>query len=352
MIRFTRLQTFSSKLREQITSWLEMTETEQMRYPASILRAIVGLPKWVWLAGLILLVGSLFSFGKWGEVPGGIYIGSEISDAVDDAVDWVVANWDPMFRAINSFVLKYLLLPLERWLMALPWWLLVGVVALVSYKMVGKAFAVLSVVLMMALVLFGLFELSMTTLAIVLVSAGLAVAIGVPTGIAMAKNKVLEGVIRPVLDIMQTMPSFVYLIPVLMLFGLGMVPAVIAVVIYAVSPIIRLTNLGIKQVDSSVIEAAKAFGATRTQLLLNVELPLAIPTIMAGLNQTIMMALSMVVVASMIGARGLGVEVLNGIARLEVGRGLLGGIGIVIMAVILDRVTQGFARTRRRKKVA
>ena len=145
---------------------------------------------------------------------------------------------------------------------------------------------------------------------------------------------------------MQTMPSFVYLIPVLMLFGLGKVPAIIATVIYAVPPIIRLTNLGIRLVDASVIEAAQAFGTTRNQLLFKVQIPLAMPTIMAGLNQTIMMALAMVVIAAIIGSRGLGVEVLNGIARLDVGRGLIGGIGIVVMAIILDRITQGLAKSR------
>jgi len=151
---------------------------------------------------------------------------------------------------------------------------------------------------------------------------------------------------------MQTMPSFVYLIPVLILFGLGMVPAVLATVIYAVPPVIRLTNLGIRQVDSSVIEAARAFGSTANQLLFKVQIPLAMPTIMAGLNQTIMMALAMVTIAAIIGARGLGVEVLNGIARLDVGRGLIGGIGIVVMAIILDRITQGFARSQQRTKPA
>ena len=146
---------------------------------------------------------------------------------------------------------------------------------------------------------------------------------------------------------MQTMPSFVYLIPVLMLFGLGKVPAIIATGIYAVPPIIRLTNLGIRQVDVNTVEAARAFGTTRNQLLFKVQIPLAMPTVMAGLNQTIMMALAMVVIAAIIGARGLGVEVLTGIARLDVGRGVIGGLGIVVMAIILDRITQGLAQTRK-----
>jgi glycine betaine/proline transport system permease protein len=153
-------------------------------------------------------------------------------------------------------------------------------------------------------------------------------------------------VVMPSLDIMQTMPSFVYLIPALMLFGLGKVPAILATIIYAVAPMIRLTALGIDSVDPEIKEAATAFGVTPWQMLFGVELPLARPSIMAGVNQTIMLALSMVVVASMIGARGLGEQVLNGIQTLDVGQGLEAGIGIVILAVVLDRITQGFGRSR------
>ncbi|MDO8751651.1 MAG: ABC transporter permease subunit [Dehalococcoidia bacterium] len=264
----------------------------------------------------------------------------------------MVVNWDPFFRAVNVAVLHYLLLPLEKWLLSLPWWLVVVGVALAAYRIVGAAFALPAAAMVMLLVVFGLMDLAMTTLAIVTASTVLAVALGIPTGIMAAKSRHFDAMLRPVLDTMQTMPSFVYLIPILMLFGLGKVPAVIAVVIYAVPPVIRLTNLGIRQVDSSIVEVARAFGATPIQLLVKVQFPLALPTIMAGLNQTIMMALAMVVVASMIGAKGLGVEVLNGIARLEVGRGLLGGIGIVIMAVILDRITQGMAKPRRRARAS
>jgi glycine betaine/proline transport system permease protein len=152
--------------------------------------------------------------------------------------------------------------------------------------------------------------------------------------------------VRPILDMMQTMPSFVYLIPALMLFGLGKVPALLSTLIYAIPPVIRLTDLGIRQVPGDVIEASRAFGATERQMLLKVQLPLAAPTIMTGVNQTIMMALAMVVIASMIGAGGLGTEVLNGIARLDVGRGFNGGISIVIMAIIIDRLTQSAAQPR------
>jgi glycine betaine/proline transport system permease protein len=222
----------------------------------------------------------------------------------------------------------------------------VVVIALPSYRIVGQAFSVIAVTMLLAVVSLGIFEMAMSTLALVIVATLLSVVLGVPTGILAARNGRFDTILRPVLDIMQTMPSFVYLIPALMLFGLGKVPAIMATVIYAVPPIIRLTNLGIRQVDANVVEAARAFGSTGSQLLLKVQIPLAMPTVMAGLNQTIMMGLAMVVIAAMIGAKGLGVEVINGIARLDVGRGLIGGLGIVVMAVILDRITQGLGKPR------
>lgn len=328
-------------------TFLGAAENPPLLYAVAPIRALVTMPRWVWLVAVALVVGTLVSFGALESVPEGMRIGPQLSRTVDRGVDWMVINWDPFFSGVNRVVLHYFLVPLERWLLGLPWWLVVGVVGLTAYRKVGFTFAVVAVAMTVALATFGLFEAAMTTLAIVFASTVLAVLMGVPTGILMAKSNLVDAVVRPLLDLMQTMPSFVYLIPVLMLFGLGKVPAVIAVVIYAMPPVIRLTSLGIRQVDAHVIEAARAFGATGTQVLTKVQLPLALPTVMAGLNQTIMMALAMVVIASMIGAKGLGVEVLNGIARLEVGRGLLGGIGIVIMAIVLDRLTQSLTKQRR-----
>jgi glycine betaine/proline transport system permease protein len=187
----------------------------------------------------------------------------------------------------------------------------------------------------------------MQTLALMIMAAGLSVLIGIPLGVLMARINWLRSGMLPVLDVMQTMPSFVYLIPVVMLFGLGKIPAIIATVIYAVPPLIRLTDLGIRLVDREVLEASRAFGANPRQQLFGVQLPLALPNIMAGINQTTMMALSMVVIASMIGARGLGYEVLLGINRLEVGRGLLAGLGIVVLAVLFDRITQSYGQRMR-----
>jgi glycine betaine/proline transport system permease protein len=210
--------------------------------------------------------------------------------------------------------------------------------------MVNIWFGVIAALFIVFMSFMGLIELAMVTLAITLTATLLCVILGIPIGIAAAKSDHFERILRPILDGMQTLPSFVYLIPALMLFGLGMTPAVMATMIYAIAPIIRLTNLGIRQVEPSVVEAGKAFGTTSWQLLRKVQIPLALPTILAGLNQTVMMALAMVVIASMIGAKGLGAEVLNGIARIEPGRGFIAGISIVFMAIILDRISQAFAR--------
>jgi ABC-type proline/glycine betaine transport system permease subunit len=188
----------------------------------------------------------------------------------------------------------------------------------------------------------GLWNLMTQTLTLMLIASCLAVLIGLPVGIAAAKSRLVKAISLPVLDVMQTLPAFVYLIPALMLFGLGKVPAILATVIYALPPMIRLTTLGIERIDAEAREAGISFGLTPWQLLWRIELPLARPTLMAGMNQTIMLALSMVVVASMIGARGLGEQVLNGIQTLDVGMGLEAGLGIVILAFVLDRITQGF----------
>jgi len=190
---------------------------------------------------------------------------------------------------------------------------------------------------------FGYWDLSMMTLSIIVASVVISLAIGIPTGIVMARSNVVESGLKPILDGMQTMPSFVYLIPALMLFGLGKVPAVFATIIYAVPPVIRLTNVGIRQVPHSVVEAAQAFGSSSRQILFEVQLPLAIPSIMVGINQTTMMALAMVVVASMIGARGLGMEVLLAINRIQIGRGFEAGLCIVLLAIIIDRITHALA---------
>ena len=273
--------------------------------------------------------------------------GRTISRAMDSGLDWIIINFDPFFDAITIFVLRGILLPLEKFLLWIPWWAVIGVVVLIAFRINGRKIAFGTTLGMMLLGGIGLWDLAMSTLAIVLASTLLAIGMGMPLGILGAKNDRFDGMMRPILDGMQTMPSFVYLIPALMLLGLGKVPAVMATVIYSIPPIIRLTNLGIRQVDPEVIEAARAFGSTGKQILLKVQIPMAKPTIMAGVNQTIMMALAMVVIASMVGAPGLGADVLAGVVQLEFGRGLMAGLGIVVMAVIIDRIAQGLAKDAR-----
>ncbi|MBA1247045.1 MULTISPECIES: ABC transporter permease [Pseudomonas] len=269
-----------------------------------------------------------------------------IADWVNGWVDALVANYGDVFRQISD-VLLLAIVRLEGALRTTPWWLILLVVAVVSYHATRRVIPAAVITGLLFLVgAMGLWDKLMQTLALMLVATLIAVLIGIPLGILCARSNRLRMVLLPLLDIMQTMPSFVYLIPVLMLFGLGKVPAIFATVIYAAPPLIRLTDLGIRQVDKEIMEAVNAFGANRWQQLFGVQLPLALPSIMAGINQTTMMALSMVVIASMIGARGLGEEVLVGIQTLNVGKGLEAGLAIVILAVVIDRITQAYGRSR------
>jgi glycine betaine/proline transport system permease protein len=263
---------------------------------------------------------------------------------IDGIVDWVVINWDPFFSAINIAVVRGVLGPLEDFFLWLPWWSIIVITGILAWVTLGVKFSALTVFFLGLMSIMGLIDLASQTLAITLTAAFICVIFGLPLGIIAARSSRLDEFIRPVLDMMQTMPSFVYLIPAVMLFGLGKTPAVMATCIYAIPPIIRLTNLGIRQVDAQVVEASKSFGVTAWQLLRKVQVPMALPTILAGLNQTVMMALAMVVICSMIGAQGLGNEVLVGVSRLEPGRGFIAGTAIVFMAIILDRISQGFAR--------
>ena len=269
-----------------------------------------------------------------------------IRGPVNDFIETLVINYGWIFKAISHALLQSVLF-IEWVLRGLPWWVVIVLFMAGAWYSSRRLVLTVAVgVLLFVVGILGLWDLTMQTLALMLMATIVSVVIGVPFGILAAKSSLVRSIILPILDVMQTMPSFVYLIPALMLFGLGKVPAILATIIYAVPPLIRLTDLGIRQVDKEVVEAATAFGGSPRQILFGVELPLATPTIMAGLNQTIMMALSMVVVASMIGARGLGEQVLNGIQTLDVGKGLEAGIGIVILAVLLDRITQGLGKPK------
>lgn len=267
-----------------------------------------------------------------------------IAPAVDALVKWMLHAWGPAFDVFSEAILM-LLVQFEKGLIFVPWWLWIVAVAAASWWLTRRVATTLMLTSLLALVgVFGLWEEAMETLAIVLTATLLAVVIGIPLGIAMSESKRANTFVTPLLDAMQTMPSFVYLIPAMMLFGLGKVPAVFATLIYALPPVVRLTDLGIRQVSVTVKEASIAFGATRWQLMKEVKLPLAMPSILAGVNQTTMMALAMVVIASMIGAGGVGVEVLLSITRIEAGKGFEAGLVIVALAIIIDRLTQNLAR--------
>lgn len=267
-----------------------------------------------------------------------------IGPVIDNFVDWLLMEHGGVFDAVSGGILR-LLLQIEAALRALPWWLVIGLVGVPAWLLLRRWTAALSLMALMFMIgMFGLWALAMDTMAIIIAAVVLAVAIGVPVGIATAEWGRLRSIVVPVLDAMQTLPSFVYLIPAMMLFGLGKVPAVLATLIYSVPPVIRLTDLGLRQVGAGVQEAAVAYGASRWQLLREVRLPLAVPSILAGVNQTTMMALAMVVIASMIGARGIGQEVLLSINRIEVGRGFEAGLSVVALAIVVDRLTQGFAK--------
>jgi glycine betaine/proline transport system permease protein len=263
----------------------------------------------------------------------------------NDGVRWLVSEYGDVFSAITDALL-YVLVRVENVLTWLPWWLVILLVGFLVWHAFGRRI-VPALIMSGLMVLVGTFDLwpqMMTTLALMVVATLVTIIIGIPMGVAMARNDAFRSTVKPILDAMQTMPSFVYLVPVVMFFGLGNVAAIFATFVYAVPPVIRLTDLGIRLVDKEVIEASQSFGANSRQTLWEVQLPLALPNIMAGINQTIMMALAMVVIASMIGARGLGQEVLRGLQRGDVGLGLEAGLAIVILAIVMDRVTQGYSR--------
>lgn len=247
---------------------------------------------------------------------------------------------EALFDPLLAFLVWF-----EKLLLASPWFLVIAVIAGLAWIASRSWKLVLGVIVSFFMIgYFGMWDDTMRTMSIILVCTLMAIALGVPIGIAMARSDRIQSTVTPMLDIMQTMPAFVYLIPVVMLLGIGKIPGVIAVIIYAIPPVIRLTNLGIRLVDKDVLEAATAYGASPIQRLMGVQLPLAMPTIMAGINQTIMMALSMVVIASMIGVKGLGQPVLKSITNQYFTLGLLNGLAIVALAIIFDRVSQAYAK--------
>ncbi|MFY0310583.1 ABC transporter permease [Leisingera sp. D0M16] len=270
-----------------------------------------------------------------------------LAESADGVKQWAIAN-RALIQPVKNFF-NEMIVGIDTALNAVPPVIMLVILVLIAWQAAGRRVAILVGVSMVALGFLspGAWGLAMTTLAIVVSAVILCFLIGLPLGILAGKNDRFEAAMRPVLDTMQTIPAFVYLVPVVMLIGIGNVSGVIVTIIFALPPLIRLTSLGIRGVNASVVEAARAFGASPRQILFKVELPLATPTILAGVNQTIMLSLSMVVIASMISVKGLGNEVLRAMGRLDAGKALVGGLGIVILAIVLDRITQGMGQSGR-----
>ena len=261
---------------------------------------------------------------------------------VTNFVDWVTNTFAGPFDVVKV-VLGALVTAIQKILTGPPELVVVAVLTAVTWLLAGWRVALFTAIGLLFTISLGLWQDAMVSLALVIAATIVSLVVGIPVGVLAARSAHVEAATKPILDVMQTMPSFVYLIPMAILLGLGNVPALIATVIFAMPPAIRLTMLGIQQVPRETVEAAHAFGATPGQTLIKVELPLALPTIMAGVNQVIMLALSMVVIAALIGGGGLGAVVVTGLSQLDVGKGFVGGVAIVIIAMILDRVTRNVA---------
>lgn len=267
------------------------------------------------------------------------FISIPLGEWVESVLNYLVQNFRGFFRSIRWPIDQVLDL-IEGILQSIPPTIGIILSSLLGWQVAGKKMGLFCAITLTTLGLIGVWSESMTTLSLVLTALFFCVVFGVPLGILSARSDRIERFVRPVLDAMQTLPAFVYLVPVVMLFGIGNVPGVLVTIIFALPPLVRLTNLGIRQVPEDKIEAARAFGCTPRQMLLKIQLPLATPTIMAGVNQTLMLSLSMVVIASMISVGGLGQMVLRGIGRLDMGLATVGGVGLVLLAIFLDRLTQ------------
>lgn len=268
----------------------------------------------------------------------------------NSAIGWVVENFRDFFL-LAKMPVELVLKSIEIFLLWLSPYAVIIFFVLLAWQVASKKLAFGTAIALVCIGLIGAWSESMITLSLVITAVLFSILIGLPLGIMSARHDKVDKVVRPMLDAMQTTPAFVYLIPIVMLFGIGNVPGVIVTIIFALPPLIRLTNLGIRQVPDDLIEASRSFGATPRQMLWRVQIPVAMPTIMAGINQTLMLALSMVVIASMIAVGGLGQMVLRGIGRLDVGLAAVGGLGIVLLAIVLDRLTQSMGQTNSQKLV-
>jgi glycine betaine/proline transport system permease protein len=269
-----------------------------------------------------------------------------LADWTETGVEWITDNFDGAFDVLDSAI-DLVVGSLEYVLLAPPALVMVAILGVIAFLLAGWRVALFTMLGLVFVISLNLWEAAMQTLALVLAATVVALVIGIPIGIIAAKSDAVEAVIRPILDVAQTMPAFVYLVPTVVLLGIGAGPALIATVIFAMPPAVRLTMLGIQQVPKDTVEAAHAFGATSWQTLIKVELPLSLKTIMAGVNQVIMLSLSMVVIAGLAGAGGLGEPVVTGLSQLDVGISFVGGVGIVVIAIMLDRITRALARRDR-----
>ena len=326
-----------------------------------------NLPRmYYWLIGggvvIIVLLASLVIWGPGMEYPttvsssqvattGGNTITIDRSlrqvtgESIDNWVDWLTTEADWLFDGISDGV-TYAIVFIENVLKWIPWPAIVVGLALLSFAVGRWTLTGITVVALLFMGFMGLWSNTIDTLALMVIAVIVSVAVGLPLGVLGARNQVMDNIMRPVLDAMQTMPSFVYLLPGILFFGLGKPAGIFATLIYAVPPVIRLTNLGIRQVSHETVEAARSFGASPWQVLTKVQIPMALPTIMAGINQTTMMALAMVTIASMVAAGGLGDNVLRALQKNQAGNGLISGLAIVFLAIIIDRLTQSIAAKR------
>ncbi len=264
----------------------------------------------------------------------------DLQKAVDTGYKNFTRSWGDLIESFFNPFLDFLIWT-ENLLVSAPWWLTLVIITAIVYLMTRQRLHTVAVLLVLSVIgFFGMWDDAMRTLSFILVCTLICILFGIPIGVLMARHSRMRSTVTPVLDVMQTMPSFVYLIPVVMLFGVGKVPGAIAVIAYAIPPVIRLTDLGIRLVDQEVLEASEAFGASNWQKLIDVQIPLAMPNILAGVNQTIMMALAMVVIASMVSVRGLGIEVLEAVTNQYLAKGLFNGLALVAFAIMFDRVTR------------
>ena len=347
-----------------------MAQLEDSQSGAGAVSTSIPLPelstKTAWFAGLgvilAVLVACLLVWGPGMEFPttvstsevatsggGSVTLTKTVrqvtGNVIDEAVDWLTVEASWLFNGLSDGV-TYALIFIEDILKWVPWPVIVLGLALLSFVVGRWSLLGFTTVALLFVGFMGLWENTLDTIALMVVSVVISVSIGLPLGVVAARSRLADNIMRPILDAMQTMPSFVYLLPGVLFFGLGAPAGVFATIIYAVPPVIRLTNLGIRQVSAEAVEAARSFGTTPFQLLTKVQVPMALPTIMAGINQTTMMALAMVTIASMVAAGGLGDNVLRALQKNQPGNGAIAGVAIVCLAIIIDRLTQSVARKR------